>query len=108
MRRVRVFDRWDADDVSARAPRAPVLDDDDSVSAALATIGAATTLPGDVVARDDDVLRGHGVRTSTVSSTTTVSTVAGTIERVAKLVSVVPVRSRYHGEARDVTVTWNG
>ncbi|KAI8923628.1 hypothetical protein BC831DRAFT_470257 [Entophlyctis helioformis] len=57
--------------------------------------------PGEVITRDPAFMRGHGTFTQDQGL---VASVAGVVERVNKLVSVRPVKSRYNGEIGDVVV----
>lgn len=58
--------------------------------------------PGEPIEAEAGFLRGHG--TLVRDDGTLIATVAGVVERVNKLVSVRPVRSRYTGEVGDVVV----
>lgn len=58
--------------------------------------------PGEAVQAEPGFLRGHG--TMLRHDGTLIATVAGVVERVNKLVSVRPMRSRYTGEVGDVVV----
>jgi len=58
--------------------------------------------PGEPIPAEPGCLRGHG--TLMLDDGTLVATVAGVVERVNKLVSVRPLRARYHGEVGDVVV----
>jgi len=58
--------------------------------------------PGDPIFAEPGCLRGHG--TIARAHGTLVATVAGVVERVNKLVSVRPLRSRYNGEVGEVVV----
>lgn len=57
--------------------------------------------PGDVLNVESGFLRGHGTQ---LTSDLLTSTVAGFVTRVNKLVSVIPLKSRYMGEIGDVVV----
>eukprot|EP00871_Galdieria_phlegrea_P004249 jgi/Galph1/4825/GphlegSOOS_G3494.1 len=57
--------------------------------------------PGDEIITSESVVRGHG---TAVQSTKLTSTVAGIVERVNKLVAVLPLRARYSAEVGDVVV----
>merc|ERR1719391_704106 len=57
--------------------------------------------PGDVITRDSGFMRGHGTY---MSSDVLCASVAGVVERVNKLISVTPVKTRYNGEIGDVVV----
>ena len=58
--------------------------------------------PGEPIPTEPGCLRGHG--TLLRADGALVATVAGVVERVNKLVSVRPLRARYHGEVGDVVV----
>lgn len=58
--------------------------------------------PGDPIVAEPGCLRGHG--TLMLDDGTLVATVAGVVKRVNKLVSVRPLRARYHGEVGDVVI----
>lgn len=58
--------------------------------------------PGCVVTSDPGFMRGHG--TWVDEDEKICATVAGTVERINKLYSVRPLRSRYNGEVGDVVV----
>lgn len=57
--------------------------------------------PGDVITTDPGFMRGHGTYTQDEKL---YASVAGTLERVNKLICVQPVKSRYVGEVGDVVV----
>ncbi|GJQ14065.1 hypothetical protein GpartN1_g5856.t1 [Galdieria partita] len=57
--------------------------------------------PGDDILSQENVVRGHGTM---VQGTRLTSTVAGLVERVNKLVAVLPIRARYSAEVGDVVV----
>ncbi|KAI9006115.1 hypothetical protein BC832DRAFT_531011 [Gaertneriomyces semiglobifer] len=65
--------------------------------------GTATHVvtPGEVVTADTSFMRGHGTYTE---GTTLISSVAGVVERVNRLLTVRPLRSRYTGEIGDVVI----
>ncbi|ORX54119.1 hypothetical protein DM01DRAFT_1335975 [Hesseltinella vesiculosa] len=58
--------------------------------------------PGETVTSDQQFMRGHG--TYAEDDGTVVSAVAGTIERVNKLLTVRPLKSRYTPEIGDIVV----
>ncbi|XP_015788452.1 exosome complex component RRP4 [Tetranychus urticae] len=58
-------------------------------------------LPGDTVTEDADYMRGHGTY---YKSKVLTSSVAGCIDKVNKLLSVRPLRTRYNGEIGDIVV----
>lgn len=59
------------------------------------------TLPGETITSSHAFMRGHGTY---VDNEEVIASVAGTIERVNKLVTVRPVRSRYNPEVGDLVV----
>ena len=62
----------------------------------------AVVSPGEPIPVEPGFLKGHG--TMVRADGALVATVAGVVERVNKLVSVRPLRARYHGEVGDVVV----
>eukprot|EP00741_Cyanophora_paradoxa_P002970 tig00000655_g2883.t1 len=76
--------------------------------AALQTAGASKSklavhyvTPGEVITSEQGFLRGHGTY---VEDGSLIASVSGVVERVNKLISVRPLRSRYTGEIGDVVV----
>lgn len=59
--------------------------------------------PGDVITTDLSFMRGHGTYVDT-SNEQLLSSVAGVIEKVNKLITVRPLKTRYNGEVGDVVV----
>lgn len=57
--------------------------------------------PGDVITRDSGFMRGHGTY---MTDDVLYASVAGVVERVNKLISVTPLKTRYNGEIGDVVV----
>eukprot|EP00092_Neocalanus_flemingeri_P013462 GFUD01014518.1.p1 GENE.GFUD01014518.1~~GFUD01014518.1.p1 ORF type:complete len:293 (+),score=82.28 GFUD01014518.1:52-930(+) len=57
--------------------------------------------PGDVITRDTGFMRGHGTY---MAEDVLFASVAGVVERVNKLISVTPLKTRYNGEIGDVVV----
>ena len=57
--------------------------------------------PGDVITRDTGFMRGHG---TFMNEEILQASVAGLVERVNKLISVTPLKTRYNGEIGDVVV----
>merc|ERR1719291_718336 len=58
--------------------------------------------PGDVITRDSGFMRGHG--TYMGADDVLYASVAGVVDRVNKLISVTPLKTRYNGEIGDVVV----
>ncbi|KXN87671.1 Exosome complex component rrp4 [Leucoagaricus sp. SymC.cos] len=63
--------------------------------------GSRLTCPGESLTSSQDYMRGHGTY---VDSEEVIASVAGTIERVNKLVTVRAIRSRYNPEVGDLVV----
>ena len=57
--------------------------------------------PGDVITRDSGFMRGHGTY---MNDDILYASVAGLVDRVNKLISVTPLKTRYNGEIGDVVV----
>lgn len=57
--------------------------------------------PGEVITSDTNYMRGHGTYQR---GDTLVSSLAGVVHKINKLISVRPVRARYNGEIGDVVV----
>jgi len=57
--------------------------------------------PGDIITRETGYMRGHGTY---MDQDVLFASVAGVVERVNKLISVTPVKTRYNGEIGDVVV----
>jgi exosome complex component RRP4 len=62
--------------------------------------------PGQLVTQDPQWMRGHGTFTSTDDSDneTIRSTLAGTLQRTNKLLSIIPLRARYTPEIGDLVI----
>ncbi len=62
--------------------------------------------PGQMVTQDPQWMRGHGTFTSTDESDveTIRSTLAGTLQRTNKLLSIIPLRARYTPEIGDLVI----
>lgn len=65
--------------------------------------GAAIVTPGELITDDPQWMRGHGTHVSP-ATTAIVSSVAGTLTRTNKLLSVRPLRARYTPEVGDLVV----
>ncbi|KAF9581608.1 exosome non-catalytic core subunit rrp4, partial [Lunasporangiospora selenospora] len=65
------------------------------------TGSAHVVTPGEVITSDSAFMRGHGTY---VEQEKVLSSVAGVVERVNKLISVKPLNTRYTGEIGDVVV----
>ncbi|KAJ7600650.1 exosome complex exonuclease rrp4 [Mycena floridula] len=63
--------------------------------------GLKLACPGESITSAQDFMRGHGTY---VDSEQVIASVAGTVERVNKLVTVRPVRTRYNPEVGDLVV----
>ncbi|KAI9376483.1 IEC3 subunit of the Ino80 complex, chromatin re-modelling-domain-containing protein [Aspergillus egyptiacus] len=66
-------------------------------------IGTGIITPGEVVTDDPQWMRGHGTYINPLS-TSIIATVAGTVQRTNKLLSVQPLRARYTPEIGDLVV----
>ncbi|KAK5189177.1 Exosome complex component rrp4, partial [Cryomyces antarcticus] len=63
----------------------------------------AIVTPGEVVTDDPQWMRGHGTFTDP-DTTAILSTVAGTIQKTNKLLSILPLRARYTPEIGDLVI----
>ncbi|KDQ50706.1 hypothetical protein JAAARDRAFT_141473 [Jaapia argillacea MUCL 33604] len=72
------------------------MDEDD-----LDTAGSRLTCPGDYITSSQAFMRGHGTY---VENEEVLASVAGTVERVNKLVTVRAIRTRYNPEVGDLVV----
>lgn len=68
-----------------------------------ATAAPAIVTPGELITDDPQWMRGHGTYV-TAGTTTILSSVAGTVSRTNKLLSVRPLRARYTPEVGDLVV----
>jgi len=59
--------------------------------------------PGDVITRDTGFMRGHGTYMG-AGDEVLYTSVAGVVDRVNRLISVLPLKTRYNGEIGDVLV----
>ncbi|KAJ6086969.1 hypothetical protein N7467_005883 [Penicillium canescens] len=66
-------------------------------------IGTGIVTPGEVVTDDPQWMRGHGTFMNPLS-TSIIATVAGTVQKTNKLLSVQPMRARYTPEIGDLVV----
>ncbi|KAL2816309.1 hypothetical protein BJX63DRAFT_387913 [Aspergillus granulosus] len=66
-------------------------------------IGTGIITPGEVVTNDPQWMRGHGTYINPLS-TSIIATVAGTVQKTNKLLSVQPLRARYTPEIGDLVV----
>lgn len=57
--------------------------------------------PGDVITKDAGFMRGHGTY---MKNGALYSSVAGVVQRVNKLITVTPLKTKYQGEIGDVVV----
>ncbi|EMD90236.1 hypothetical protein COCC4DRAFT_30255 [Bipolaris maydis ATCC 48331] len=76
-------------------------DDDLAISSSKAIV-----TPGEHITSDPQWMRGHGtyIPSQPAGSTTIISTVAGTLHKTNKLLSVQPLRARYQPEIGDLVV----
>lgn len=72
----------------------------------MASFDASLVVPGQPITAEQGFLRGHGsfIEEGSDGSSQLVSCVAGQIERVNKLITVRPMKSRYIGEVGDLVV----
>lgn len=63
-------------------------------------------VPGDILATESGYLRGHGTTIVNTSkdSNKLIASVAGVVQHIDKLISVKPIKSRYHGEIGDLII----
>lgn len=91
---------------AAAAPPLPSQDEemdiDDLPSGHLRSINILT--PGQPVTDDVQWMRGHGTFMADSESTTIRSTLAGTLQKTNKLLSIVPLRARYTPEIGDLVI----
>ncbi|PKY07726.1 hypothetical protein P168DRAFT_294008 [Aspergillus campestris IBT 28561] len=66
-------------------------------------ISTGVVTPGEVVTDDPQWMRGHGTYSAPLS-TSIIATVAGTVQKTNKLLSVQPLRARYAPEIGDLVV----
>ncbi|KAF2022402.1 hypothetical protein BU24DRAFT_418037 [Aaosphaeria arxii CBS 175.79] len=92
------------------APLPPVLQHDDSSDVDMSDDDIPETssknaiiTPGQAITDDPQWMRGHGTYIPP-SSTTITSTVAGTLHKTNKLLSVQPLRARYQPEIGDLVI----
>lgn len=71
--------------------------------AGISKLNTGIVTPGEVVTDDPQWMRGHGTYTNPLS-TSIIATVAGTIQKTNKLLSVRPLRARYTPEIGDLVV----
>eukprot|EP01041_Mallomonas_annulata_P004700 gene4700-9317_t len=74
---------------------------DNDAASNIASMGQSLVVPGQAITSEHGFLRGHG---SYVNGQELLASVAGNTERVNKLISVHPVKSRYVGEIGDLVV----
>ncbi len=68
------------------------------------SLGADIVTPGETITDDPQWMRGHGTYVSGPEATTIRSSVAGTLARTNRLLSVRPLRARYTPEVGDLVV----
>ncbi|GAA5879695.1 hypothetical protein JCM3774_002410 [Rhodotorula dairenensis] len=94
-------DRHPVASTSQQPQRTRDDDKEDAAMADAATSHGAVTGPGEVIADAHRWMRGHGTY---VQDDKVYASVAGTLERVNKLVTVKPLRTRYRGEVGDLVI----
>jgi exosome complex component RRP4 len=77
--------------------------DIDSLPSGHASASSTIITPGQMVTDDPQWMRGHGTFAD-ADSTTIRSTLAGTLQKTNKLLSIVPLRARYTPEIGDLVV----
>ena len=92
------------------------MDVDSQIPASRSRLATTIITPGEIVTHDPQWMRGHGTFTGNSihndnangeeeDSTTTIrSTLAGTLQKTNKLLSIVPLRARYTPEVGDLVV----
>ncbi|KAF2729844.1 hypothetical protein EJ04DRAFT_474858 [Polyplosphaeria fusca] len=82
----------------------PMADDDDSAFLSTAQPSSKNIVtPGETITSDPQWMRGHGTYIPPNTSTI-ISTVAGTLHKTNKLLSVQPLRARYQPEIGDLVI----
>ena len=77
----------------------------DSLPSGHSTNSRQLITPGQIVTSDPQWMRGHGTFTSSEDDTSAIrSTLAGTLQKTNKLLSVVPLRARYTPEIGDLVI----
>ena len=79
------------------------MDIDDLSSGHAANKSTNIIAPGQTITDDPQWMRGHGTF-ATENSTTIRSTLAGTLQKTNKLLSIVPLRARYNPEIGDLVI----
>ena len=79
------------------------MSDDDLPTATAGSKKAAIVTPGEHITNDPQWMRGHGTYIPN-ESTTIISTVAGTLHKTNKLLSVQALRARYQPEIGDLVI----
>jgi len=79
------------------------LEDNDDFRPAKRAKHSSIVTPGEIITDDPQWMRGHGTYVPT-GSTEIVATVAGTVQKTNKLLSVRPIRARYTPEIGDLVV----
>ena len=83
--------------------------EDDQVEASPTRPAHQLVSPGDVITRDVGYMRGHGTymkagnASGSDSGGILYATVAGVVQRVNKLITVTPPKTKYQGEIGDVS-----
>ncbi|KAH8553288.1 hypothetical protein BGW37DRAFT_485163 [Umbelopsis sp. PMI_123] len=91
-------------DIQILSPEAPSKSTDNKSQNAMDVDGGEVQLvmPGETITSDLQFMRGHG--TYLDAESTVISSVAGVVERVNKLISVRALKARYTGEIGDIVV----
>lgn len=82
------------------------MDIDDELSSSHASKRTRTIItPGELITSDPQWMRGHGTFTSATTEMSQIrSTLAGTLQKTNKLLSVIPLRARYTPEIGDLVI----
>lgn len=83
------------------------MSDDELTDVALSTNRPSTTIftPGQTITSDAQWMRGHGTFTSSTDDDSEIrSTLAGTLIKTNKLLSIIPLRARYNPEIGDLVI----
>ncbi|KAI8086741.1 uncharacterized protein BX664DRAFT_282892 [Halteromyces radiatus] len=94
---IRILSPVSTDTVAERSNKNNKKMDVDQVEAPLVN-------PGEIITTDQQFMRGHGTYAEEDGGPAVISSVAGTVERVNKLLSVRPMKSRYTPEIGDIVV----
>ncbi|KAF2267741.1 hypothetical protein CC78DRAFT_489644 [Lojkania enalia] len=91
------------DDAAAEDSDIEMSDDENDFAPTSKKSSHNIVTPGETITTDPQWMRGHGTYIPP-SSTTIISTVAGTLHKTNKLLSVQPLRARYNPEIGDLVI----